>query len=243
MNKKHFKEKLKALDGVTPIPKVKDDPECILQSRDLLDQLFKTMLAYKQDYGIKWMLGLKEYLDDKKMIPGKFSTRHFDRGHIVEVEFFGHFNHELSFNHPTVVLYDSNSDWILAAPVSTPKHGSSNELHIDVDENDGFKHPCGVCLDNLRVIDKRRILFQYENHVGQKCKVRSKKLDEIDMSILKHYLPFQFEKINAIEESLKKEQEEHEKTKEELNQLKEKIQAEVEVAVAYASKFASETEA
>ena len=62
------------------------------------------MLDYKLDYGIKWMVGLQKYLEDKDTRTIKWFNNHLSRGHVVEAELFGHFNKELTFAHPCVVL-------------------------------------------------------------------------------------------------------------------------------------------
>lgn len=228
MNAQKYKAKLAALDGKTSMPKLKDDPEALMDMKELLDSLFKCMASYYADYGIKWMIGLKRYLEDKKGSISRPFTGNPARGHIVEVDLFGHFNRELTFIHPAVVLYENNEGWMLIAPISTSKHGSPNSLHIDVDENDGLKHPCGVCVTDIRVIDKSRVLFQHESE-GKKSKLRPEKLDEIDNAILQNYLPIYHQRFLDLESTLLKEQEEHANTKAELQRTKELL-AKMEVA-------------
>lgn len=233
MNTKSLKQKLSRLKANNDVSKLKEDPECIIESKKLLDELYYVMLNQRKDYGIKWMFGLRRYIDDKKSTLSRKFTGHLDRGHIVEVELFGHFNKELSFIHPAVILHDNNSGWVLVSPVSTTKYGDNNLLHIDVDTKDGFKHKCAVCLDDIRVIDKNRILYQHSKD-GSNRKVRSFKLDELDRVILENYLPVTNKKLNDkikeleikikdLQTDLEIEKKIHEETKERAKVLQSKI--------------------
>lgn len=83
MNISKYKAKLASLDGKSPMPKIKDDPEAILDLKDLLDNLLRCMVTYPADYGIKWMMGLKRYLEDKKDSISHPFSGHLDRGQSV----------------------------------------------------------------------------------------------------------------------------------------------------------------
>ncbi|WP_240517619.1 type II toxin-antitoxin system PemK/MazF family toxin [Bacillus pseudomycoides] len=222
MNVERYKKKLNALKTTKPIPKLNQDPQCIIDCKNLLDELFWTILNQNQDYGIKWMFGLQRYTNDKKRAIRKPFKDHLRRGHIIEVELFGHFNKELSFTHPAVVLHDNNSDWLLIAPISTPKYGSPDSLHIDVTPEDGLRHNSGICLDDIRVIDKHRVLYQHVKE-GIKQKLPSQKLNEIDSAILKHYLPFTYRYYNKIETELEKERAEHNALKKEYTEIQQEL--------------------
>jgi mRNA-degrading endonuclease toxin of MazEF toxin-antitoxin module len=235
-----YKAKSAALPS-NNIPRMKEDPECILEIKNVLDKMFKISLDYKQDYGLKWLKGLQRYTLDKE---GRLSSNvHLDRGHIVEVEFFGHFNAELTFPHPAVVLYDSKSNWLLVAPISTSAHGNADPLCIDIGVADGLRHDCGVRVNAIRVIDKNRVLYQHKHQDGSNCKIRSSKLDEIDVAILENYLPVTYakhEKLKAdlvaekakretMEQELQAEKDNHIATLKKLELLQAKM-AETEVA-------------
>ncbi|ODA09269.1 hypothetical protein A7312_26750 [Paenibacillus polymyxa] len=179
------------------------------------------------------MSGLEKYVEDKE---DRFSTKwfndHLSRGHIVEVELFGHVNKELTFAHPCVVLFDGSysnesGGWMLVAPISTPRYQDGGDFTVDITELDGIKHNSGVCIDAIQVIDKRRVLYQHELADKNKSKIRTEKLDEIDFSILKYYLPKLNEKLLDIEQELAQEKLAHEQTKEELIELR-KINKELE---------------
>lgn len=218
-----YKNKLKQLlnGNPNPMPFLRDDPECVVSCHNLLDQLFKVMLTYKQDYGIKWLMGLERYVKDKKETVPAFNN-HLERGHLVQIELFGHFNRELSFLHPAVVLFDSGDGWLLVAPISTPKNGSNNNLYIDVDAQDGMDHPSAVCLDDIRAVDRNRVLYQLKKN-GRNCRLRHIKLTEIDDAILKYFLPITHKKYLELERDLQKERELHDKTRAELHLLKESL--------------------
>jgi mRNA-degrading endonuclease toxin of MazEF toxin-antitoxin module len=225
MDVKKFREKLQAAKATVPIPQMKEDPECILESRDLLDRLFKTMLTYDQAYGIKWMMGLDKYLTDKSRSTSSWFRGHLDRGHLVEIELFGHFNRELTFAHPAVVLYDASSEgMLLVAPISTTQYGDSDPLHIDLEVADGVKHLCAVRLDSIRSIDKRRVLYQH-NKDGQNCKVRSSKLDQIDSVLLDKFMPVTARRITKLEQDLQTERDARKKAEEEIILLQARIEA------------------
>lgn len=219
-----FKDKLEALKGISPLPVVKTDAETIIAIREVLDRLYRVMLDYKLDYGIKWMVGLQKYLEDKDTRTIKWFNNHLSRGHVVEAELFGHFNKELTFAHPCVVLYDgsyngNNGGWMLVAPVSTPRFNDKSAFTVDLNVADGLKHDCGVCLDSLQVIDKRRVIFQHKLPDGTKSKIRDIKLDEIDQKIIQYFLPETHKKHDAVTKSLEKEQQEHQDTRAELDRL------------------------
>lgn len=218
-----FKVKLEALKGVSPLPAVKTDAETIVAVREALDRMYKVILDYKLDYGIKWMAGLQKYLEDKDTRTVRWFNDHLSRGHVVEVELFGHFNKELTFAHPCVVLYDGsyngNGGWMLVAPISTPRFNDKNAFTVDLTIADGLKHDCGVCLDSLQVIDKRRVLFQHELADGTKSKIRDSSLNEIDEKILQNYMPELHTKYRKALSDLEKEQNQHQDTQKEMNRL------------------------
>ncbi|MFC5775851.1 type II toxin-antitoxin system PemK/MazF family toxin [Ectobacillus antri] len=219
-----YKGKLRYITTLPALPKFRDDAECVAECKHLLDELFNTMLNENQDYGIRWMFGLDRYIKDKKKAIKRPFRANLDRGHIVEVELFGHFNKELTFLHPAVVLYDNHRGQLLVAPISSSKYGSSDSLHIDVDEADGLKHPSGVCLDSIRIIDKRRVAYQHKAE-GNNCKLRSEKLNEIDEVILKNFLPITYQRMLKSEEILKNEIREHNILKEKYDNLRKEYDA------------------
>lgn len=185
-----YKQKLKSFKGmlVSTIPKTHQDINLIndIQLQQL--QLFKKMLNKDQKYSIRWLIGLERYIQSIDRNISKPFRKNLKRGHIVEVELFGHFNRELTFLHPAVVLFDNKNGLLLVAPISTPLYNDSNDLHIDVGVADGLKHNCAIALDEIQMIHKDRVVFQHK-HEGVPQKVQTATLDKIDNLILKNFLP------------------------------------------------------
>lgn len=204
------------------IPKMHEDIQLVKDTNELLSELFNDMMNKNQYYGIRWLVGLERYIKDQsKKMPHLF-RRNLSRGHIVEVELFGHFNKELTFLHPAVVLYDNKKGQLLVAPISTGKYGDTDPLHIDVDSADGLSHGSGICLESIRGLDKNRVLFQHEKN-GKKAKVRPEVLDKIDHKIMEYFLPNMFLKFTDTESELKEEQEKNAELLKEIEELKQQM--------------------
>ncbi len=221
---KKYKTKLKSFKGIPNenIPKMHEDIQLIKDSNELLSELFNEIMKKNQYYGIRWLVGLERYVKDQSRNLPHLFRRNLSRGHIVEVELFGHFNKELTFLHPAVVLYDNNKGQLLVAPISTGKYGDTDPLHIDVDSADGLNHGSGICLEAIRGVDKNRVLFQHEKN-GKKAKVRPEVLDKIDLTIMEHFMPNMFHKLTEIESKLAEEQKKNAELLEEIEDLKEQL--------------------
>ncbi|MCF2649075.1 type II toxin-antitoxin system PemK/MazF family toxin [Niallia circulans] len=167
-------------------------------------------------------MGLERYVKDQSKRISHVFRKNLSRGHIVEVELFGHFNKELTFLHPAVVLYDNNKGQLLVAPISSGKHGDDDPLHIDADTADGLKHGSGICLEAVRGIDKNRVLYQHEKD-GKKAKVRPEVLDEIDITIMEHFMPNMFRIYTETQDKLIDEQQKNKELLEENELLKEQL--------------------
>ncbi|MDE0583237.1 type II toxin-antitoxin system PemK/MazF family toxin [Planococcus sp. A6] len=206
MLKKKYKNLLISLRGKPAYshPKVYENIELIKDTNKLLSELFDVVMKKDQYYGINWLVGLERYVEDHSGSIRTFN-KHLSRGHIVQVELFGHFNKELTFVHPALVLYDNNSNHLLVAPISTSKYQDSDPLHIDVDTNDGIHHESGICLDAIRIVDKNRVLYQIEDSNRNKAKARPEVLDKVDLAIMEHFLPQTFKNINEVKENLEQE--------------------------------------
>lgn len=201
-----YKTKLKGFKGISgsDIPKMHEEIELVNDSNKLLLDLFNEIMEKDQSYGIRWLMGFERYIKVHSKSISKIFRKNLSRGHIVQVELFGHFNRELTFLHPAVVLYDNNKGQLLVAPISTSKYRDTDPLHIDVDSFDGLDHESGICLEAIRGIDKHRVLYQHEKD-GKKAKVRSEILDKIDLAIMENFLPntfknFEYMKVKLIEE-------------------------------------------
>ncbi|MFT4413448.1 type II toxin-antitoxin system PemK/MazF family toxin [Bacillus sp. UMB0728] len=224
MRTNKYRTKLKGFRGISNenIPKMHEDIELIKDTNELLSELFNEIVKKNQYYGIRWLMGLERYVKDQSKRISHVFRKNLSRGHIVEVELFGHFNRELTFLHPAVVLYDNNKGQLLVAPISSGKHGDNDPLHIDVDSADGLKHGSGICLEAIRGVDKNRILYQHEKD-GKKAKVRPEVLDKIDLVIMEHFMPNMFHIYSETKGKLVEEQQKNKALIEEIEILKEQL--------------------
>lgn len=176
--------------------KAEDDPQLLIDFEAVLREVVPYLSQVEMEHAIRWMLGWIKYTQDKKGIKRKFANRQYnkDRGRLVFIELHGHFGKELTFPHLAVVLANGYN-WILVAPISTNAYNKPNEpLYIDLipgNAYDTVQNTCGVMLNNLRVISKNRILDQFG-------KIRSSKLDEIDKTIVEHFIPQTHKKIQEL---------------------------------------------
>ncbi|PGQ36800.1 hypothetical protein COA05_15295 [Bacillus thuringiensis] len=221
--KRKYKEKLENIDKESTI-KFREDAESVIDTKKILDDLFFNMLSLPIGDGIKWLLGLEEYVQDKSE-KGKPRYRRYERGHVVELELFGHFSEELTFSHPAVVLYNEKN-FVLVAPVTSGKFGSGKPLHIDVGQEDGFSKNCAIVLDAMKLVHKQRILFQHkQSDWVSKLKLDDKVLDKIDELILEHYLPVTYKKMQLLEGELNDQKLQYEQLQQELVELKEELES------------------
>lgn len=220
-----YRTRLKGFKGIQNenIPKMHEDLSLIKDTNELLSELFNEIVKKNQSYGIRWLMGLERYVKDQSKSITHVFRKNLSRGHIVEVELFGHFNRELTFLHPAVVLYDNNKGQLLVAPISSGKYGDNDPLHIDVDSADGLKHKCGICLEHIRGVDKHRVLYQHEKD-GKKAKVRPEVLDKIDLTIMEHFMPNMFRIYSEAKDKLAEEQQKNKKLIEEIELLKKQLQ-------------------
>ncbi|MEQ2465386.1 MULTISPECIES: type II toxin-antitoxin system PemK/MazF family toxin [Niallia] len=224
MRTNKYRTKLKDFRGIPNenIPKMHENLGLIKDTNELLSELFNEIIKKNQYYGIRWLMGLERYVKDQSKRISHVFRKNLSRGHIVEVELFGHFNKELTFLHPAVVLYDNNKGQLLVAPISSGKHGDDDPLHIDADTADGLKHGSGICLEAVRGIDKNRVLYQHEKD-GKKAKVRPEVLDEIDITIMEHFMPNMFRIYTETQDKLIDEQQKNKELLEENELLKEQL--------------------
>lgn len=207
-----------------PIPKVHENIDLIKDTNKQLSELFNVIMKKDQYYGINWLLGLERYVKDHSRRISPIFNKHLTRGHIVQVELFGHFSKELTFIHPALVLYDNNSNLLLVAPISTSKYQDNDPLHIDIDSRDGIHHGSGICLDSIRIIDKSRVLFQYEDKNGNKPKARPEVLDKVDLAILEYFLPQTFKTFNEVKVNLEQEVQKNAELMLEIAKLKKQLE-------------------
>ena len=212
-----------------PIPTMDSQKTLIVETKRLTNKLHSIIMKTDQYYGLNWLVGFEQYIElkrgnllNKTYVPTK---RHYSRGHIVSIELFGHFNKELTFIHPAIVLYDSNGTNMLVAPISSTKFNDINALHIDITTSDGMKNNCAICLDQIRFIDKSRVVFQWTNQTSSNIKISSTILDRIDEALLTNYLPSSDAQINQLNLDLKEAREENKKLSDQITDLKQRLSA------------------
>ncbi|PDZ17114.1 MULTISPECIES: type II toxin-antitoxin system PemK/MazF family toxin [Bacillus cereus group] len=220
--KQKYRRKLENVDKESAI-KFREDAESVIDTKKLLDELFFNMLSLPIEDGIKWLLGLEEYVQDKSE-KERLNYRRYQRGHVVELELFGHFSEELTFSHPAVVLYNEKN-FVLVAPVTSGKFGSGKPLHIDVGQEDGFSKNCAIVLDAMKLVHKQRILYQHkQSDRVSNLKLDDTVLDKIDKLILEHYLPVTYQKVQSLEGELNNQKLQYEELQQELVELKKELE-------------------
>lgn len=177
--------KSKPSDGKT----VKQDPQLIIDVLEKARQLDDKIRMWNLEDGINWILGFEAYVDDKRgKLSPKYQNSHiFKRGDIVLVDFFGHYGTELTYEHPAIVLADTY-DGVVIAPTSSKCYKDGISTHISLDRNvpDQGDLPanCGIKLEQVRFISKRRIIQQFKRVTNNE---KLDKIDEVLMSILAPY--------------------------------------------------------
>lgn len=178
----------------------------------ILEELKSTLLKKSSNYTMKWLIGLEKYIHALNIKPKKDTelTPHLRRGAIINVELFGHFNTELTFKHPAVVLFDKK-DRILVAPVSSSFFNNDSnlkDLYIDVGINEGFANDCGISLADIYMVNKNRIVSTVKNNLGNAARVPSYTLDKIDSIITNNFISKhdnEIEELKSEKEFLKQE--------------------------------------
>lgn len=138
----------------------------------------------------QWLLCTNNWIQNyktSKNIPCK-------RGDIIMVDLgSNNFGHEASYAHPCVVLFQQK-DFLIVLPGSTGKYKNKSSFNFDCIE--GFAHPSGIQLDQVRYISKSRITTGVLGNVGTST------LNYIDSFIFKNYcggIEFQVENmVNEI---------------------------------------------
>lgn len=147
---------------------------------DIMRELDNSLRNKDLENGINWYLGLDSYVTDKKVETTQFSNKHFYKGDIVTVDFFGHFGTELTYEHPAIVLIETFGG-IIIAPISPSCFHDNIDTHIPLIKNIpdicGMKNNCGIKLEQLRFISKKRIIYKHGKVSN------TLKLDEIDEGI------------------------------------------------------------
>lgn len=98
---------------------------------------------------------------------------------------------EASFEHPAIVLHNGYY-FLVVIPGSTGRYGKGDYV-LNATKNENFKHHTGIQIDQIRVIDKSRVIRK----TGKKVPVEF--MDKINEVILEKYLVPVKKKINNLE--------------------------------------------
>ncbi|MDP7981405.1 type II toxin-antitoxin system PemK/MazF family toxin [Bacillus sp. WLY-B-L8] len=233
------------------------EPKVVLDTLDILKDFDGYVRQVKLYDAINILLGLDLYVNDKiaslgRTKPGK-AQNNFGRekGKIVTVELFGHFDTELTYEHPAIILA-GGWGWAIVAPISSPRYGDSVDTHIDL-EPPLMSNKCAIMLENLRFVSEKRIINKYKKltkytQTSDDPDYGKKKLAEIDEKLAQLLLPYTYkgyQKKEAdliktqqdLEESLKENDKKDQKIKEkeeriqELEDIIRKLESEKEITV------------
>lgn len=139
--------------------------------------------------GLRWIIGLDSYLLElehgfvKKNKRNTNKTHNYSRGQIVMVELFGHFDTELTFLRPAIVLNTgtNNIKEVCVAPLTKSKIASSDDKSVQITST---KQVSYFHLKNLRYIDTARVRYTLKKE-GKIVKATDNELDQIDDLIKK----------------------------------------------------------
>ncbi|MEC3859461.1 type II toxin-antitoxin system PemK/MazF family toxin [Bacillus sp. WOD8 KX774193] len=240
VKRKEYKDMIKrAADYTRPCDgkKATSEPGLILDVIDILKEYDSYIREVDLYDAVNLLLGLDLYVKDKMSDKDhSVSTNNYKRekGRIVTVELFGHFDKELTYEHPCIVIAGGHG-WAVVAPISSSRYGDRVHTHIDLDPP-FMSNKCGIMLENLRYVSEKRIIRKFSRltaytsiptdpHYGKK------KLTEIDEKLAEMLLPYThkgYQKKGAdliktqkdLEESLKENDQKEQKIKEQEEQIK-----------------------
>ncbi|WP_088363709.1 type II toxin-antitoxin system PemK/MazF family toxin [Bacillus cereus] len=215
------------------------EPGLLLDVIDLLKEYDGYMRDVKLYDAVNLLLGLDRYVEDKKSNlarggrPAK-ASQNFERekGRIVTVELFGHFDKELTYEHPCIVLA-GGWGWAVVAPISSTKYGDGEDTHIDLDPP-LMSNKCGIMLENLRYVSEKRILDRRKRLTAATTTATDpnygkKKLAEIDDKLAQLLLPYTYNGYKKNEEDLIKTQKDLEDALNENDEKEKKLKEQEEL--------------
>lgn len=136
---------------------------------------------------LRWIMGLDSYLFEleksfvRRNERNTRGERNYYRGQIVMIELFGHFDTELTFFRPAIVLSGGkeNSKKICVAPLTKSKVASSDNKSVKITST---KQTSYFHIQNLRYIDKTRVRYSLKKE-GRNIKATDNELNQIDALI------------------------------------------------------------
>lgn len=139
----------------------------------LAEMYYRQMLLTQQftrwdaEKGLHWLIGFANYLNqncERKTYP-ELLSRTYSFGDIIDVDFFGGFTNELTYDHPAIVLKNFPKG-LMIAPITSNKsvydNADSVHTHIKLPKNApplGYMHKDStIKLEQTRYISKARVL-------------------------------------------------------------------------------------
>lgn len=195
---------------------VTDYPELLSEMyyRQLL--LMESFGSWDAEKGIQWLIGYanyinqnNEYKQNKRLISRKFKF-----GEIIDVDFFGGFTNELTYDHPAVALKDVGQG-LLIAPITSNsdvyKNADKRHTHIKLPKD---ALPLGymaknstIKLEQTRYISKARVLRLRERQRVLKdktIKIQEQKItDKVKQDEIKYSLINIFSATLMVEQKKK----------------------------------------
>ncbi|WP_281217540.1 type II toxin-antitoxin system PemK/MazF family toxin [Lysinibacillus capsici] len=150
-----------------------------------------------------------------RLAKGSNSTVAYNVADIVLVDLGLGYGFEMSYQHPCVILYESQG-FCYVVPCSTGKYGKRNKFIMDAKRSDGFEDNTGILLDAVRCISKTRII----SLVGQ---VNIDCLNKINEALFKLYLSKKHNELKVAQKDIVELQQEKIALIHEIEKLKEEI--------------------
>lgn len=151
-----------------------------------------------------------------------YSAYKYNSRDIVLVKLGGtNYGYEASYVHPGVVISEGYN-WVLIAPCSTGRYGKGIPTILDaVGGVDGFRDNTGIQVDNLRVIDKWRIINKVGRLSSPKFNELTNKIIEVHHSYHHKLIEEMKSEIDSLNTSSTELEDEKNKLGEEMLELKE----------------------
>ena len=184
---------------------INDYPEALAEMYYRQMRLTQSFTSWNAEKGLLWLMGFANYINqNEKLKSSKYIGRTFTFGEIIDVDFFGGFTNELTYDHPAIVLKDLKGG-LMIAPITSNKttyQNADNEpLRIKLSKN---AIPFGymaknstIKLDQTRYISKARVLElrqreRIHHKTGVKKNIPQKVSDTVKKNEIKEALMYLF---------------------------------------------------
>ncbi|CAM3606343.1 MULTISPECIES: type II toxin-antitoxin system PemK/MazF family toxin [Saccharibacillus] len=193
MDRQYYKDLKRKVPGTTlrhcDGKQANTDPKFTAEVHDLSYELVRHLReTLTLETASDWILGFDMYSQDSRgSYSGPYSaTPGIGRGKIVNIDIFGHIGTEQKKNRPAMVLA-GNRDGVIVAVIGRSAYNSGKNYHVSLERkvpNQGnMTSNCGIKLDQIKYIDKGRIL-----NLGGKVS-DPVKLDELDRKLIAYLAP------------------------------------------------------